>query len=136
MRLCNEVITVFNRKLDGDSGMDRYHPTVISGASWYCEIASTVDNDGLKAANKFTIRIPADADFSGKNYVPPAAYATGNPAEVFTLKNGDIIVKGAVDQEGLRPADLQRLFGETVTVLGVTDNRRAPRARHWKVVGK
>ena len=136
MRLCNETVTVFNAKLDAESGMDAYYPTVISGVSWYCETASTVDASGLKAADKFTIRIPEDADFSGKSYAPPAAYATGDPASVFTLKTGDILVKGAVDQAGLRPADLQRMCGEIVTILGVTDNRRAPRARHWRVVGK
>lgn len=136
MRLCNETITVFNAKLDADSGMDRYHPTVISGVSWYCETASTVDASGLKAADKFTIRIPEDADFSGKRYAPPSAYATGDPAAVFTLKNGDVIVKGAVDREGLTPSALLNLCGEVVTILSVTDNRRAPRSRHWRVVGK
>lgn len=135
MRLCNETITVFNAMLDEDSGMDAYFPTVIAGVSWHCEIASTVDSSGLKAANKFTIRIPEDADCGGKTYAAPAAYAGGDPKTTFTLKSGDIIVKGAVTQEGLRPADLKRICGEVVTVLGVTDNRRGQFARHWKVVG-
>lgn len=136
MRLCNETITVFNAQLDGTSGIDRYHPTVISGVSWFCEVAATVDDSGLKAANKFTIRIPEDADFSGKRYVSPATYAAGDPAEVFTLRNGDIIIKGTLDQEGLTPSALLKMCGEIVTILGVTDNRRAPRGKHWKVVGK
>ena len=136
MRLCDETITVFNAQLDTALGMDRYHPTVISGVSWYCDTASTVDDSGLKAANKFTIRIPEEADCSGKRYVPPAAYAAGDPAEVFTLNNGDVIIKGALDQEGLTPSKLQLMCGELVTILGVTDNRRAPRGKHWKVVGK
>ena len=33
MRLCDETITVFNAQLDTALGMDRYHPTVISGES-------------------------------------------------------------------------------------------------------
>ena len=136
MRLCDETITVFNAQLDTALGMDRYHPTVISGVSWYCDTASTVDDSGLKAANKFTIRIPEEADCSGKRYVPPAAYAAGDPAEVFTLNNGDVIIKGALDQEGLTPSKLQQMCGELVTILGATDNRRAPRGKHWKVVGK
>lgn len=136
MRMCNDVITVFNAMLDGGSGMDVYYPTVISGVSWYCETASTVDSSGLHAANKFTIRIPEDADFSGKSYTEPIAYATGDPTVVFTLKNGDIIVKGAIDQGFLTPSDLQSMCGEIVTILSVTDNRRAPHAPHWKVIGK
>ena len=85
MNLCNETITVFNAKLNPETGNDDYNGTVIDGVSWFCEIVSTVDQ-GLKAANKFTIRIPEDADFG-------------------------------------------------FTVLGVTDNRRAPNAPHWKVIG-
>lgn len=135
MKLCNETITVFNKRLDADTGFDAYIPTVIRGVSWFCEIASSVDTSGLKAANKFTIRIPADADFSSKSYVDSAGYASGDAEKVFTLGNGDIIVKGSVTESGLKPADLQARFGEVVTILGVTDNRRTGNAPHWKVVG-
>lgn len=136
MRLCNETITVFNTRLDAETGFNVYIPTVITGASWRCEVASVVDaQGGLKAANKFIIRIPEDASFSGKTYVSPAAYAQKDPKKFFTLKNGDIVVRGAVEDSCLKPADLQRLFGEVVTILGVADNRRALNAKHWKVVG-
>ena len=134
MRLCNETITVFNSRLDEESGMDTYHHTVISGVSWYSDIAANVEGaGGLKAANKFTIRIPVDANFSGKAYADPIAYAGGDPNYLFTLKNGDIIVRGAVNED-LRPAELKKICPEVVTILGVTDDRRA-RAKHWKVVG-
>ena len=135
MKLCNETITVFNKRQAPDTGYDVYIPTVIVGVSWFCEIASTVDASGLKAANKFTIRIPIDADFSGKEYVTPADYATSDEDKSFTLGNGDIIVKAAITDEGLKPSDLQAQYGEVVTVLGVTDNRRTGNAPHWKVVG-
>jgi hypothetical protein len=134
MNLCNETITVFNAKLNTGTGNDDYNGTVIDGVSWFCEIVSTVDQ-GLKAANKFTIRIPEDADFSGKTYVSPLDYAdAADVSSLFTLKNGDIIVRGAVTGSGLRPAELHRNY-EAFTVLGVTDNRRAPNAPHWKVIG-
>lgn len=135
MKLCNETITVFNKRQDAETGYDVYIPTVISGVSWFCEIASSVDSSGLKAANKFTIRIPVDADFGGKAYVVPAEYSGADPDEAFTLANGDIIVKAAITDPERKPADLQEEFGEVVTILGVTDNRRAPNAMHWKVVG-
>ena len=114
--------------------MDVYCSTIISGASWFSEIAASVEGaGGLKAANKFTIRIPMDADFSGKAYANPIAYTGGDPNYLFTLKNGDIIVRGAIDED-LRPAELKKICPEVVTILGVTDDRRA-RAKHWKVVG-
>ena len=134
MKLCNEAITVFNAKLDAETDKDEYIGTVIDGASWYCEIVSAVD-EGLRAANKFTIRIPAAADFGGKAYTNPMAYAEADDvSELFTLANGDIIVRGAVTAEGLRPKDIHDRY-EAFTILGVTDNRRAPNAPHWKVVG-
>ena len=134
MRLCNETITVFNARLDDETDMDVYCSTIISGVSWFSEIAASVEGaGGLKAANKFTIRIPMDADFSGKAYADPIAYAGGDPNYLFTLKNGDIIVRGAIDED-LRPAELKKICPEVVTILGVTDDRRA-RAKHWKVVG-
>lgn len=137
MNLCNDIITVFNALMDADSGMDVYYGTVITGVSWYCEIASTVDSSGLKAANKFTIRIPVDADFSGKTYIDPISYAaSASPDDTFTLKAGTIIVKDAVDTSTtITPAELKKTYTDYVTVLGVTDNRRAPNAQHFKVVG-
>lgn len=134
MKECNETITVFNTRLDDDKGYDLYVPTIIRGVSWFCEIASNVDSSGLKAANKFIIRIPVDADFSDKAYVPPAAYAGGDPNTVFTLKQGDVIVHGE-ETEPMLPAKLQEKYGELVTILGVTDSSRRPHAKHWKVVG-
>lgn len=135
MKLCTETITVFNAALDPETGYDVYLPTVIRGVSWYCDIASTVTDAGLKAANRFTIRIPDGADFSGKAYVHPAAYASAADRQrLFTLAQGSLIVHAA-ETEILTPAQLQAKYGEVVTVLGVTDNRRAPRAKHWKVVG-
>lgn len=139
MRLRNDTITVFNARYDAANDRDVYYATVISGVSWYDEIASTVDSSGLKAADRYTIRIPVDADFSGKSYVDPISYTRegSDPSLVFTLKSGDIIVKDAVIASAdVRPAELQKAYPEFATILGVTDNRRAPNAPHWKVVGK
>lgn len=133
MKQCNETITVFNACQD-DNGYDVYNPTVIRGVSWFCEIASNVDASGLKAANKFTIRIPVDADFSGKSYVSPVSYAASKAASEFTLNQGDIIVHGE-ETEKSTPAALQDKYGEIVTILGVTDSTKRPNAKHWKVVG-
>lgn len=135
MKQCEETITIFNARLDDVTGYDVYVPTIIRGVSWFCEIASNVDSSGLKAADVFKIRIPVDADFSGKAYVMPAAYAGGDPSAVFTLGQGDVIVHGE-ESEMMTPAQLQQKYGEIVTILGVTDNTGRPHAKHWKVVGK
>lgn len=135
MKLCDETITVFNAKLNTETDLDEYIGTVIEGVSWYCETASVVDSTGLKAADKYTIRIPTDTIMCNARYVSPTEYRNSmNPHSVFTLKNGDIIVRGAVLETGLKPAQLNTNY-ESFTILSVTDNRRARNAPHWKVVG-
>lgn len=136
MKLCNDTITVLNGKVDEATGFDAFHSTVISGVSWYSSTMSAVDSDGLKAADKVTIRIPDDADCLGKSYALPSAYADGDPDSLFTLRAGDVIARGAFTDADLTPAKLRELCGEVITILGVTDNRRAPRGRHLKVVGQ
>lgn len=134
MRLCEDTITVINGKLDREAGMDVYHATVIAGVSWFFNTVTTVDSSGLKAANQVTIRIPEGADASGKHYATPEAFAAGEPEQLFTLRPGDLVVHGRVE-ENLRPAELKERGYELATILAVTDNRRG-RAPHWKVTGK
>lgn len=133
MRLCNDTITVFNAKLDQSLDTTVYIPTVIKGVSWYGSMKSTVDASGLKAARQYTIRIPATADTGGRAYADPAQYkvSVGDTGALFTLNEGDLIVKGAVSVERLLPSQIKDAGG--VTILAVTDNRRAPNAPHWKV---
>lgn len=104
MQLCNDTITLYNRRFDPDEDCDVYERTVIRGVHWFNSEATTVDSTGLKAANKVTIRIPTDADFGGKVYLPPKQYAaTDDPAAAFTLVAGDLVVLG-IGAEDLRPA--------------------------------
>ena len=134
MKECNKTITVFNARMDGEDGYDVYYPTIIRNVSIYLQVASEVTLSGLNAANKVTIRIPVDADFSGKEYVPPVNFADADVSVAFTLKQGDVIVE-AEERERLDPVQLKTKYGEVITILGVTDNRSRPRAKHWKVVG-
>lgn len=138
MKLCNDTITVFNARVDPETGGKVWTPTTLSGVSWYMTDASTVDSGkgGLVAANKCVIRIPADVDAGGSAYTDPISYA--NAADVsglWTLTGGDIVVKAAVEGDSWKPATLQRAFADCVTVLAVTDNRRAPNAPHWRITG-
>ena len=102
MQLCNDTITLYNRRFDPEQDCDVYERTIIRGVHWFNSDATTVDSTGLKAANKVTIRIPVDADFGGKAYLLPKQYAAADdPAAAFTLAAGDLVVLG-VGAEGLR----------------------------------
>ena len=136
--MCNDTITVFNARVDPDAGGNVWTPTIITGAGWYMTDASTVDaaKGGLVAANKATIRIPEGADAGGKTYADPIAYWDAEDVSgLWTLQNGDIIVKGSATGADWTPARLKKAYAECVTVLSVTDNRRAPNAPHWRVTG-
>ncbi len=134
MRLAQEVITVFNQSLDEDTGYDIWTPTWIRGASWYSNVTSAVTNDGLIAADQYTIRIPTGV--TTQNDRPYAKQGEYIPGQNWTLKHGDIIIKGKETSTDLNPKQLREKYGEIVTIVSVTDNRRAPRAKHWRVVGK
>ena len=120
VKLCNVIVTVFNAHVDPDVGGNVWTPTVITGASWWATDASTVDTSkgGLVAVNKVIARIPAESAPAG-----------------LTLKNGDLIVKGdASAVQNPTPSKLKDLYGaDCATILGITDNRRAPNAPHWRV---
>lgn len=136
VKLCNDVITVFNARVDPDAGGNVWAPTIITGVSWYATDASTVDasKGGLVAANKATIRIPLKADAGESAYTDPISYANADDVSgLWTLKGGDIVVKAAVTGADWTPAKLKAAYADCVTVLGVTDNRRAPNAPHWRV---
>ena len=136
VKLANDTITVFNARVDPDVGGNVWIPTVIAGAGWYLTDAATVDasKGGLVAANKATIRIPVEADTGGKAYADPVSYASAEDVSgLWTLKGGDIVVKAAVTGDDWTPARLKAAYADCVTVLAVTDNRRAPKGKHWRV---
>ncbi len=138
MKLCEETVTVFNARVDPETGGRAYRPTVIAGASWYETQAEKADaQGGLVSADRVIIRIPADADAGGKRWAEPVEYRAAASADgLWTLNGGDVIVKGAVAGDGWTPARLRAEYPGCATVVGVADNRRAPRAPHWRVIGR
>ena len=125
MKGCTETITLFNARRDGDTGGHVYVPTVIAGCAWHGGQRVGLDaGGGLAAADEYTVRIPADADFGGREYADPIAWRQSDGVGRFTIQGGD-----------WTPARLKAVCAECFTVMGVTDNRRAPRGKHWRIVG-
>ena len=135
MRLCNDTITVVNAAYDSATDLDVFIPPVLNGCSWFLRDNAAVEPSGLKNASTVVVRIPADNPKSGM-YVDPIAYAAlSDKSGHWTLQAGDIIVKAAVTGTDLRPQALAAAYPDVITVLSVTDNRRAPKEPHWKVTG-
>ena len=124
MKLCDDVITVFNSQVDPDTGGNVWTGTVLTGVRWWATDACTVDasKGGLVAASKVTVRIPVEAVPSGTE---------------LAIMGGDIIVRGdASATQNPTPAGLKAAWpGRFMTVLAVTDNTGAPHAPHWRVTG-
>ena len=135
MNLATETITVFNPKYDTDVDDNVWHGTVISGVSWYGHTRDTITDKGLKAADTYTIRIPVEADTGGSDYVLPSVFASmEDVSQSYTLSEGSVIVRGVAPTSGMTPTILRQTY-EMLTILGVTDNRRAPHAPHFRITG-
>ena len=103
------------------------------------EQASGVTDGALRAANVFILRVPEGVDAGGKRWAEPADYrAAADAGGLWTLQKGDVIVRGAAAADGQTPAALRERYGpeNVLTVLGVADNRRGTRGRHWRVTGE
>lgn len=109
MKLATETITLFHNDFNPETGGDAWSRAVIRGVSFHGDTATTITDTGLTGASRFTIRIPT--------------------TDELIVEAGDIIAKGESDAEN--PTGL----AGTITVVGVTDNRRG-RGGHWKIAGK
>lgn len=136
MKLCNDVMTVFNARVDPALRYEVYAPTVLRGVRWYVQRAVAVAEGGLKVEDRLLARIPADVDAGGRTYAEPRKYRAAAKADgLWTLQPGDILVRGEA-AEACAPAELRERYGEVYTVSVVADNRSAPRGKHWRIEGR
>ncbi len=130
MLRADETITLYNAYLDQDKGYDVLKRTVLTGVSWFGHTKTTVSGEGgLLAANELIVRIPSELT----GYVSPKDYTGADGT--WTLKPGDIIIKGTATEENPHIGDLKAKYSDLLTIIGVTDNRKG-RGPHFKVVGK
>lgn len=128
-----DSVTIFNPVYNEETGMDTYVATVIKGVSWVSSLSAGTDTAGLKSNKSCVIRIPEDADFSGKVYVEPALF--NGQEGTFTFMPGDTVIHGE-ETELTTLAELHEKYRDVITILTVNDFRKAPNARHWKLEGQ
>lgn len=105
MHHANKTVTVYHKTWDPEKDADVYKGTVLKGVSFFSRISTAVSTDGLTAACEATLRIPEEV-------------APGD----LNLENGDLVCEGALQTEGLRPADLSKLCPYVFTAVGITRN--------------
>lgn len=110
MQLANETVSLFHRVLVNREW--EYEKHLLEGVSWYSSEVSAVTDEGLKTADKYIVRIP---------FAPPVS-----PAK------GDFMVLGNAEYHD----NMKEAYGAScMLVTAITDNFRAPRGKHIKVVG-
>ena len=107
--ITNSDITVYNR-ISGDSThYDTWNRTVLHGVHVHVDHKTAVTDNGLKSAEVYKIRIPADIPEAGQ-YLPPDQFACCGGYGYWTIQNDDQIVLGECQIAIEKPADLKAVF--------------------------
>lgn len=128
----NGCCTVFNRVYDKTSRLDKWVGTQINDVFWGDCKAANIIKAGLENADSAMIYIPFDCQ---KQYKKAKAFEE-SPEGYFTLRPGDLIVKGLVDFEGT-DTQIKAKFDDVVTITSVdTMDYGSPDMQHWEVGAK
>nr|WP_207741616.1 DUF6751 family protein [Coprococcus comes] len=132
--ITNADVTVYNR-ISGDSThYDTWIRTVLHGVHVHVDHKTAVTDNGLKSAEVYKIRIPADIPEAGQ-YLPPDQFACCGGYGYWTIQNDDQIVLGECQIEIERPADLKAVFQKHCKVTSWSDNRFGT-TPHWRIGGE
>ena len=132
--ITNADVTVYNR-ISGDSThYDTWIRTVLHGVHVHVDHKNAVTDNGLKSAEVYKIRIPADISEAGQ-YLPPDQFACCGGYGYWTIQNDDQIILGECQIAIERPADLKAVFRKHCKVTSWSDNRFGT-TPHWRIGGE
>ena len=117
------AITVFNKFMDPDTNEITWYRTYIDGCFWNDTSIQSTAGQIVHDTNNVILRIPQDNRF--KEYAEWVNTKSDERNNYFTLHQGDIIVKGHVEdvindyQAGVRSSDLISKYKELYLCLTV-----------------
>ncbi|MCI8442845.1 MAG: hypothetical protein HFG27_09980 [Provencibacterium sp.] len=129
----NECCTIFNRRVEGEERREVFEPTVLSGICW--QGGGAMRDRKQPTDGNLEIFIPFSAH-SSRRYAPPRAYAAA-PAECWTLREGDLICRGAFSSPVASVRALLESGCEAAIIMSVSENDFGSEAlRHWEVCAR
>lgn len=138
------TVTIYNKFTDGNTQLVSWYKTVVSDCFWSLQGTRITMNDVVLDSKSVSCRIPKDAKFLEKK--DWNALSADQKANYFTIGQGDIIVKGSVEdvideyQQGHRSTDLlskYREFQQCMQIEEYSNNTGAGRNNeHYMARGK
>lgn len=134
--ISNGSITIYN--FINNRGAEEYHRTIIKNVFWQEKQASNRIKSGFQEADHILALIPVINEFERK-YVPPIEFGKlKDKSKHFTLKDGDLIVQGAIKEE-IDPINIKEFTKnyQAYKVTSVDSNLFGRKhMQHWKVGAK
>ncbi len=134
--MLTDVCTVYNH--DCRDGVDCYQSFVLPGVYWECGTGSRYARNSVQNDNQLLLVIPCDSPAAGA-YLPPAAWlALADKSGHWTLRQGDLLVYGAQNDQAAQSGNgLRQRFDQVYAVNGVADySHVAGGLAHWEVRGR
>ena len=126
--------TVFNIVYNKETRLEELSTTQIYGVHWEDRKSVNVIKSGMADADSVELYIPMSAK-TDKKYKQPKDFEK-NSDGCFTLRPGDVIVKGIVTYEG-NAAKLANEFDNSAVITSVdTFDYGRQNMKYWKVSGK
>lgn len=131
----NAHITIYNRYIDSVTRSEKYQRSEIKNVVW--QATKAISNTRFQLiANVATIFIPFAL---GADYLKPKEWITAQVGK-WTLQEGDIIVRGIVNDEitsSFTAKNLQETYDDVVTITSVDAmDQGSPNMRHWQIGAK
>lgn len=126
--------TVFNIVYNKETRLEELSTTQIYGVHWEDRKSVNVIKSGMADADSVELYIPMSAK-TDKKYKQPKDFEK-NSDGCFTLRPGDIIVKGIVEYKGA-VAKLLNEFDNSAVITSIdTFDYGRQNMKYWKVSGK
>lgn len=113
----NHIITIYNKKFNSTTSLDEYKRTVLYGVHWEDTSELKLDNKAVRTEDMTEIVIPEKT-----GYVEPNVFAQLVSVEgVWTIRKGDLVLKGLVEIEVKEIKDLNGYDVRTISSISNVD---------------